>query len=185
VVSYLPEAFLLGCGVPKSLIEYLPSLLGAIQPIQFYSCFISYSTQNDDFAHRLHGRMQQEQLRVWFAPEDMKGGDYFYTQIDEAIRVYDKLLLVLSEHSIASKWVLFELRKARRAELQGQKRKLFPIRLVDMKQLSQWECIDPDTGDDLALEVRRYHIPDFSQWKNHDAFEASFAKLLRDLKAAT
>jgi hypothetical protein len=80
---------------------------------------------------------------------------------------------------------MFELRKARRAELSGQKRKLFPIRLVDMERLTQWECIDPDTGDNLALEVRRYHIPDFTHWKNHDAFEASFARLLRDLKAAT
>jgi hypothetical protein len=41
------------------------------------------------------------------------------------------------------------------------------------------------TGVDLAEEVRQYFIPDFSNWKDHDAFEASFARLLRDLKAAT
>jgi hypothetical protein len=29
----------------------------------------------------------------------------------------------------------------------------------------------------LAVEVREYHIPDFSNWKNHDAFEAEFLKL--------
>src|SRR5436305_1459291 len=29
----IPEAFLRGCGVPNSLIEYLPSLIGAMQPI--------------------------------------------------------------------------------------------------------------------------------------------------------
>jgi hypothetical protein len=27
----------------------------------------------------------------------------------------------------------------------------------------------------LAEEVRKYHIPDFSNWKNHDAFEKAFA----------
>src|SRR2546426_10459308 len=45
----LPLEFLRGCGLPDSLIEYLPSLLGA-GPIQLYSCFISYSTQDQDFA---------------------------------------------------------------------------------------------------------------------------------------
>jgi len=25
----------------------------------------------------------------------------------------------------------------------------------------------------LAEEVRKYHIPDFSNWKDHDAFEAA------------
>jgi len=34
---------------------------------------------------------------------------------------------------------------------------------------------DSDNGEDLAGEVRNYHIPDFSSWKNHDAFERAFA----------
>jgi len=38
----LPVAFLRGCGLPEALIEYFPSLVN--EPIQFYSCFISYST---------------------------------------------------------------------------------------------------------------------------------------------
>ena len=36
----LPLAFVRGVGLPDILIDYLPSLLN--QPIQFYSCFISY-----------------------------------------------------------------------------------------------------------------------------------------------
>ena len=39
------------------------------------------------------------------------------------------------------------------------------------------------SGQDLAEEVRQYFIPDFSHWKNHDAFEQAFDRLLRDLKA--
>lgn len=35
----------------------------------------------------------------------MKIGDKFRTKIDEAIRLYDKLLLVLSEKSVKSPWV--------------------------------------------------------------------------------
>src|SRR5262245_20580016 len=37
----LPLAFLQGCGIPESLIAYLPSLRN--RPFEFYSCFISYA----------------------------------------------------------------------------------------------------------------------------------------------
>jgi uncharacterized protein YjbI with pentapeptide repeats len=180
----IPEVFLRGCGVPDSFIDYIPLLIGAIQPVQYYSCFISYSTKDDDFAHRLHERMRAEHLRVWFAPEDIKGGDKLYDQIERAIQLHDRLLLVLSEQSIQSEWVMTEIRNARRVERKEQRRKLFPIRLIEMEQLRSWSCFDADSGKDLAVEVREYFIPDFSHWKEHDAFEAAFARLLRDLRAA-
>ncbi len=37
----IPEAFLRGCGVPEILIESLSKLVGAMEPSQYYSCFIS------------------------------------------------------------------------------------------------------------------------------------------------
>jgi hypothetical protein len=37
------------------------------------------------------------------------------------------------------------------------------------------------TGEDFAEEVRKYHFPDFSNWKNHDAFEHAFTRLEKDL----
>jgi uncharacterized membrane protein YgcG len=54
-----------------------------------------------------------------------------------------------------------------------------------MKTLRAWECLDSDTGEDLAEEVRKYHIPDFSNWKDNEAFEAAFDRLQKDLKAET
>ena len=82
-----------------------------------------------------------------------------------------------------SEWVTTETRRARKVERQENRRKLFPIRLVDFKVIQKWECFDADTGKDLAVELREYYIPDFSNWKDDCAFEAEFAKLLRDLKA--
>jgi TIR domain len=177
----LPLAFLRGCGLPEALIEYLPSILG--EPFQFYSCFISYSSADEDFCRRLHGRLQDAGLRVWFAPHDIQGGRKLYEQIDQAIRVYDKLLLVLSSHSMQSPWVEFEIRRARRREVAEQHRLLFPVRLVDYETIKAWECFDADTAKDLATEIREYFIPDFTAWKEHDAFEAAVDRLLRDLKA--
>jgi hypothetical protein len=83
----IPEAFLRGCGVPESVIINRFALIGAIEPIQFYSCFISYSSKDEEFARRLHGRMRDEKLRVWCAPEDIKGGRKILDQVETAIHV--------------------------------------------------------------------------------------------------
>jgi len=54
---------------------------------------------------------------------------------------------------------------------------------VNFETIRDWECFDADSGKDLGVEIREYFIPDFSNWKEHDAFEAAFARLLEDLKA--
>jgi len=177
----LPLSFLRGCGLPDNFIDYLPSLLN--DAIQFYSCFISYSTKDQEFADRLHADLQNNAVRCWFAPNDIKGGRKVHEQIDAAIRVYDRLLLILSEHSMTSAWVETEISKARKREVREKRRMLFPLRLVGFERLRNWECFDTDTGKDSAREIREYFIPDFSNWKDHDSYIRSFDRLLQDLKA--
>lgn len=75
-----------------------------------------------------------------------------------------------------------ETRNARQAEVRENRRKLFPIRLVDFDAIRKWKCFDADTGKDLAVELREYFIPDFTNWEEHDSFEAGFTRLLNDLK---
>ncbi|MDR3623425.1 MAG: toll/interleukin-1 receptor domain-containing protein [Paludisphaera borealis] len=179
----IPEAFLRGCGVPEALIVQLPSLIGSMNPSQFYSCFISYSSADKEFARRLHSRMVEENLRVWFDKVDMQSGKKIHEQIEVAIGLHDRLLLVVSPNSMNSEWVKTELRKAFKIEKREGKRKLFPVGLAPYSAMQDWECFDADHGKDLAREVREYFIPDFSNWKDHDAFEAQFGRLLRDLKS--
>lgn len=175
-----PEIFLRGAGVPEAQITYLPSLLN--QPIQFYSCFISHSVKDSPFATRLHNDLQARGVRCWYAPEDIAGGKKLFDQIDQAIRLHDKLLLILSDNSLQSEWVITEIRRARKLEVEEKQRKLFPIRLVDMPTIKAWTCFDADTGKDLAVEVREYHIPDFSTWATDPGiYQKGFDNLLRDL----
>jgi uncharacterized protein YjbI with pentapeptide repeats len=177
----LPLPFLRGCGLPDVLIEYLPSLLN--QPIQFYSCFISYSTKDQEFAERLHADLQNKGVRCWFAVHDIQSGKKIHQQIDEAIRRYDRLLLILSGHSMKSEWVMTEISKARKREVRERRRVLFPLRLVDFETLRNWEFFDADIGKDSAQEIREYFVPDFSNWKDHDSYQKAFDRLLKDLKA--
>jgi uncharacterized protein YjbI with pentapeptide repeats len=177
----LPLEFLRGCGLPETLITYLPSILS--QPIQFYSCFISYSTKDQDFADRLYADLQNKGVRCWFAARDMQGGKKLHEQIDQAIRVHDRVLLILSTASMSSEWVKTEIAKTRTLERREKRRMLFPLSLVKFGVLRDWECFDADTGKDSAREIREIYIPDFSNWKNHDAYQTEFDRLIRDLKA--
>lgn len=169
----IPEVFLRGTGLSDTFIIYTHSLIG--KPIDYYTCFISYSSKDEAFAKRLYINLQSNGVRCWFAPEDLKIGDKFRHRIDESIRLYDKLLLVLSKHSLASTWVGYEVEKALNKEPEGVPNVLFPIRLD--KAILTCET-------DWAKDIRRSrHIGDFEHWKDHDAYQIAFQRLLRDLKA--
>jgi uncharacterized protein YjbI with pentapeptide repeats len=175
----IPEVFLRGCGVPDDMIGYIKSIAGAIQ---YYSLFISYSTKDQEFAERLHADLQAKGVRCWFAPEEMKAGRKVHEQIDEAIRLHDKLLLILSEDSMSGNWVKTEIANARMREEREHKQLLFPITLVPFEEVKKWRLFDADTGIDSAREIREYFIPDFSNWKEHDSYRVAFDRLVKDLK---
>ena len=169
----LPLAFLRGCGLPDSLIDYLPPLLS--EPIQFYACFISFSSADQRFAERLHTDLQSKDVRCWYAPEDMKIGDKIRERIDETIQFYDKLLLVLSEHSIASQWVEQEVESALAKEREKNRTVLFPVRLDD--------AVMGIPGGWPAYVRNTRHIGDFREWEIHEKYQNAFNRLVRDLKA--
>jgi hypothetical protein len=111
----------------------------------------------------------------------MRIGDRIRPRIDEAIRVHDKLLLVLSENSMKSAWVekevetAFERERKQGASVGASRTMLFPIRLDDavMEAEEAW-----------TADIRRTrHIGDFRGWKNHDDYKKAFERLMRDLKA--
>jgi hypothetical protein len=157
-------------------------MMARMKPTPSYSCFISYNHKDEIFTAKLYTSLKEANISVWFAPEDTQGGKKLHEQIDRAIRYHDRLIIVLSDHSLKSEWVLTEIRKARKVELLEKRQKLFPIRLADMKTIQNWECFDSDIGKDLAVEVREYYIPDFSNWEDKATFELSFSRLLDDLK---
>jgi hypothetical protein len=169
----IPEVFLRGAGVPDDVITYSKSLVG--QPFQSYSCFISYASRDEALAQRLHADLQANKVRCWFAPENLKIGDEFRSRIDESIQVCDRLLLILSESSVKSRWVQKEVETAFEKEGKENRIVLFPIRIDEavMQSAVGW-----------AADIRRQrHIGDFRQWKDHDAYQQAFNRLLRDLKA--
>ena len=163
--------FLRGVGVPDTWIALYQAEM--MSSIHYYSLFISYSSKDETLARRLYNDLQAHGVRCWFAPEDLKIGTKFRQRIDEAIHLQDKLLLLLSEHSIVSSWVENEVEAALEKEDRQQREVLFPIRLDNavMQTSRAW-----------AATLRRRHIGNFTTWTDAQAYEAAFERLLRDLK---
>jgi TIR domain/Pentapeptide repeats (8 copies) len=166
--------FLRGAGVPDEWIDDYRTRM--MHPIQYHSLFISYSSKDDTLARRLHADLQDQGVRCWFASEDMKIGDEIRSRIDEAIHLQEKLLLLLSEHSLASTWVKNEVEAAFEKEEKQQRLVLFPVRLD--------ESVEQTTKSWAATLRRTRHIGDFTNWTNPQAYQIAFDRLLRDLKKA-
>jgi hypothetical protein len=172
-IGLRPERFKADC---QSLIAALKESLAAAEKardaIQRYSCFIIYSTKDDEFAHRIHADLQNSGVRCWFAAQDLPIGEKIRDAIDAAIRLRDKVVLILSEHSINSGWVGCEVEAAFEEEDRLGRIVLVPVRLDDTVMT---------TNEAWASKLRARLIGDFTRWKDHDAYKQSFERVLRDL----
>ncbi|MDQ3707591.1 MAG: toll/interleukin-1 receptor domain-containing protein [Chloroflexota bacterium] len=175
----IPEAFLRGIGVPENLIEYLPSLSG--QPLQFYSCFISYSHNDKAFARRLHDGLQGRGIRCWLDEKQLLPGHNIYDEVDRGIRLWDKVLLCCSQHSLTSWWVDNEINTAFAKEQHLQKERgrkalaLIPLDL-DGYLFTGW-------NDGKAQQVKARLAADFKGWEHDNAkFEEQFERVVKALQ---
>jgi uncharacterized protein YjbI with pentapeptide repeats len=170
--AQLSDRFLSGVGVPPELMEHL-RIIGT-RAIKLRSCFISYSSKDERFARKLHRDLRRASVRVWFFPEDAKWGESVWQEIDSSIKLYDRLVVVCSAHSLVSGPVLREIERALQREDQDKLNVLCPLR-VDEYMFTGWT--HPRKADVLGKVVG-----DFSGWRNSPKkYNAALARLIAAL----
>jgi hypothetical protein len=94
--------------------------------------FISHSSQDKPWVRRLVDDLERHGLSVWLDERRMRIGDSIVGEINRALCAADRLIIVLSRHSVASAWVDNELEYALMAEKKrSEGMRILPIRLDD------------------------------------------------------
>jgi hypothetical protein len=178
----IPEIFLRGVGLPDEWITYIPSLIG--DGIQFFSCFISYSSLDKPFAVRLHDSLQSKGIRCWLDQKQLFPGDDISRELEQGIYLWDKFLLCASKNSLTSWWVEDEIKttlqkeRALRKERGKPVHKLIPLNLDGYMFTDEW-----DLGI-LAKEIRSRVAADFRDWENSSSnFDKQVDLVIKALRA--
>ena len=171
-----PRAFSAAAACPNTSSSNQPSLIGSMEPIQFYSCFISYSSKNQAFAERLHADLQAKGVRTTGSTERISRSATRSApgSTKRSGSTTSSCLCSANSQSraIGSKEKLKPLWRG-----SGREKRivLFPIRLDDsvMETPVAWASTYP-------AESAHRGLP---EWENHGDYQNAFARLLRDLKS--
>lgn len=180
----IPPEFLLGCGVPSVMVDYIPSLATPFA-LEFYSAFISYSHADRAFAEKLEHRLKNERIGVWRDEHGIVPGDDVDQQIDRAIRDADRLILVCSRSSLENSWwVDREITRATDKEERLAKVGRLPqsVRLILPVDVDGFLFSDECTNANTA-QLRRTMAARFEGWETDESlFETHAKNVIRGLR---
>lgn len=125
--------------------------------------FLSHSHLDKRFVQQLAGDLALHGVRVWIDQAEMMIGDSLLQKISSAISEMEYVGVIISQHSVDSNWVKFELKLAMSLEIGGGKVKVLPL-LVD-------DCKFPDFLNDKV----------YADFRTAESYKISLEMLLRRL----
>jgi len=185
-LANLPEAarrsvftFLSNSGVDEELLATVRTWIG--KPIEFYSVFLSHSSLDKVFARRLYSDLRIAGVNCWFDEKQILAGDNILDFVDHGIKIWDKLILVCSEGSLALRtgwWIEQEIERALAKERKFRSSDptfsvLVPITLDDFV-FDRWE-------NRFKATVLEKHVGDFRHWHNSQEYTTALERLIKAL----
>ena len=179
----LPESFLRGTGTPEQLIDTRPSQDGA----SHYTCFISYFSKDREFAQKLSLDLQVRGVRCWAFPADAKVGRWVpetassselglwvTADVEKGILYYDKLVVVLSDHSLANEHLREEFTRGAKKQSDSGRWVMKPVTISDL-------AYDEKNRNVKLLGLTGYRMFDFRSWETDTGYAAALEELLASL----
>jgi WD40 repeat protein len=132
-----------------------------------FDAFISYGRADSKaFATKVHTRLLDEGLKVWFDQNDIPLGVDFQNQIDDGIEKAHNFLFIIAPHSVKSAYCLKEIQLA-------VKRNKRIIPLLHVEPNDCWDKMHPTIGKINWIYFR----------EEQDDFEAAFSGLIRLIRS--
>lgn len=103
--------------------------------------FISYASEDKDFAKKLANDLRKEGLDIWIYEWEIKVGDSITEKINTGLRRSDTFIIVFSKSSVDKPWVKRELNSTLYRKVEGEDITILPIKLND--------CVIPPLFSDI------------------------------------
>jgi predicted Zn-dependent protease len=116
--------------------------------------FISHSSVDKQIVEQLAEKLQQES--IWYDAWDMDLGDVLSDKIEKGIDEAKNFLIILSQDSLKSKWVQYELNMALIKNLEEADYKILIAKIDDVQvplRLKPFLLVDCSNEPDIALSI--------------------------------
>lgn len=116
--------------------------------------FLSYSHQDLKYANRISKRLQEAGHVVWQDKLNLKVGDNLIEKVSLGIKKAQTIIVIISENSRKSKWVMHEISALALGDLSSNNRRVIPV-LVDSSPVpsyfSKFLYVDLTKGLDAGI----------------------------------
>jgi len=115
--------------------------------------FISYSQRDKKYAELIANRLREANHRVWYDTWTLKVGDNLIDKINKGLKEAKVLIVIISKHSLRSKWVMHEFSALALGDISGRKSRIIPV-LIDNSAVPEYLAryvyvdltVDKETG---------------------------------------
>ena len=139
----------------------------------YHSVFLSYSHEDREFADKIYRSLTSRGVEAWMDNQDLNVGEPLEERIANAVLQRDRVLLICSQHSLTSDWVMREVRMALGRERDSGVYAIICLLLDDY-------FTDTWSGPEAA-KLRNRLYGDFRDWKDPESFEQSLERVFKAL----
>lgn len=117
--------------------------------------FLSYSHQDQKYADLITERLSGAGHEIWQDKLNLKPGDNLIEKVNLGIKEAETLVVIVSESSLKSKWVMHEFSALALGNLSNERRKVIPV-LIDSSTvpsyLSKYMYVDLNMGVEQGIQ---------------------------------